>query len=84
MPGLNLTIPKPAHSDSVKRGNQGKLQAILLETLTDALDCSDAVLDKLAEKAQQTSDGFMPHLGRLYSALGPLPLGLCQLFLHEN
>mmetsp|Transcript_96615 Transcript_96615/g.134008 ORF Transcript_96615/g.134008 Transcript_96615/m.134008 type:complete len:840 (-) Transcript_96615:334-2853(-) len=38
-----------------------KLQAILLETLTDALDCSDAVLDKLAEKAQQTSDGFMPN-----------------------
>ena len=38
-----------------------KLQAILLETLTDALNCSDAVLDKLAEKAQQTSDGFMPN-----------------------
>ncbi|CAE7839821.1 unnamed protein product [Symbiodinium sp. CCMP2592] len=38
-----------------------KLHAILLETLTDALNCSDAVLDKLAEKAQQTSDGFMPN-----------------------
>ncbi|CAE7278849.1 gcy-35 [Symbiodinium natans] len=43
-----------------------KLQAILLEVLTDALDCSDAVLDKLAQKAQQTSDGFMPN-----ASMGP-------------
>ena len=28
--------------------------------MTGALNCSDAVLHKLADKAQQTSDGFMP------------------------
>ncbi|CAJ1397143.1 unnamed protein product [Effrenium voratum] len=38
-----------------------KLHTILLESLTDALECSDAVLDKLADRAQQTSDGFMPN-----------------------
>ncbi|CAJ1348632.1 unnamed protein product [Effrenium voratum] len=38
-----------------------KLHTILLEILTDALECSDAVLDKLADRAQQTSDGFMPN-----------------------
>ncbi|CAE7700445.1 unnamed protein product, partial [Symbiodinium pilosum] len=37
-----------------------KLHAILLEILTDALNCSDDVLDKIAERAQQTSDGYMP------------------------
>jgi len=42
------------------------LQAILIEALTDALECSDAALDAILEKINQTSEGFKPN-----ASMGP-------------